>query len=515
MALASLAPVLAAWYLTPAGFVFTGLLMNPLDNAGYLAEMRSSAAGAWLLSVPYIVEPHPRVLIHPQYVLLGKIAGVFGIPLPVVFHGARALFGLLLLLTASSFFAAATPNRLIRRDAFLLLATGGGLSWATSMFGFLGSDATIPESLTFAGMLGNPHFPLATALFMAAPLATLRTFPAFSWRQSICASACNIALAAIQPFLLVSQGVIFACWALVMMRLGHSWRQFLRPAIALIFLAPLPVALYLGLQLYGEPVLSQWMAQNASYSPPPWVYLSGYGPPAVLAIMGGLALLRAPGQWLTAPGGRFATAWLVAGAALLYALGPWERRLSEGYHLPIALLAATGLHAFFQPRLSQRTFRWTLGTVAGLGVLGNLWFAAVMVLGALDVKGPHYVTKADALALEWLAGANGDDVVLSSPSLGTLIPVWSDAKPYWGHPVETIDAERKRAEVVAFYGGGVEERCRLLQRSGATLVYAGPVERNMGGADLGRQPGLSTAYETSEVTIFRVTGCAGSTAGHS
>ena len=271
MALASLAPVLVAWCLTPPGFVFTGLLMNPLDNAGYLAEMRSSAAGAWLPSVPYIVEPHPQVLIHPQYVLLGKVAGVFGIPVPVVFHGARALFGLLVLLTAFSFFAASTPNRLIRRDAILLLATGGGVSWATSRLGFLGSDATIPESLTFAGMMGNPHFPLATALFLAAPLAILWTFPAVSWRQSIGASACTMALAAIQPFLLVSQGLVFACWAVVMMRLGHSWRQFLRPAIALIFLAPLPVALYLGLQLYGDPVLSQWMVQNTSFSPPPLV----------------------------------------------------------------------------------------------------------------------------------------------------------------------------------------------------------------------------------------------------
>ncbi|MEK7214661.1 MAG: hypothetical protein AAB289_03605, partial [Chloroflexota bacterium] len=232
------------------------------------------------------------------------------------------------------------------------------------------------------------------------------------------------------------------------------------------------------------------------------------GPPAVLAIMGGLAVLRAPGRWLTVPGGRFAAAWLVAGAALLYTLGPWERRLSEGYHLPIALLAATGLHAVIRPRFSEAGFRWTLATVAGMGVLGNLWMAAVVVLGALDMKEPHYVTRADAAALEWLAKARGDDVVLSSPALGTLIPIWSDAKPYWGHPVETIDAERKRAEVESFYRAGIDERCRLLRRTGATLVYAGPVERSMGGADLRGQPGLNPAYETAEVTFFRVTGCA-------
>ncbi len=509
VALLALVPVLAGWALTPPGYVFTGLLMNPLDNAGYLGEMRSSAGGAWLVSVPYITEPHPPVLIHPQYVLLGKVSGITGVPPVVVFHVARAGLGLALLLIAFAFIAAVTPHYAVRRDAFLLLATGGGMSWATSFAGFLASDATIPESMTFPSMLGNPHFPLATALFTLVPLAVLGTFPEFSWRRAAWATVCTIALAAIQPFLLVSQAVVFSSWALVMVRLGHPWRQFFRPTLIMVFLAPVPVAAYLGLQLYGDPVLSRWMAQNAAFSPPPWAYLWGYGPAALLAGVGAGAVLRAPGRWLTVPGGRFFAAWFVAGGVMLYAFGPWERRLSEGYHLPIVLLAAAGLHAVVRPRLSLRAFRWTRAGLIGLGVVGNIWLMAVPVIGSQTALEPHYIAQADADALAWLAGATRDDVVLSAPALGTLIPMWSDAKPYWGHPVETVDAGRKRAEVERFFGAGatVEERCRLMRLSGATLVYAGAVERGMGPAELTQQPGLTPVYRTPQVTIFRVTGC--------
>lgn len=509
VAAAAQLPVLLAWWLTPPGYHFTGLLMNPLDNAGYLAEMRQAARGAWLLYVPFISEPHSPSLFHPQYILLGKLAGLTGLPEAVVFHAARFVFGVALLLVGFALIAAATPLSDVRRDACLLLATAGGLTWLSSFAGVLGADVTIPESLTIPTLLGNPHFPLATAMFFGAALAVLGSYPRFGPRLAYLAFATTV-MTAIQPFLLVSLGLVLAGWALVMLRGGDRLSRYLQAPLWLPLLLPVPVAAYLALNLYGDPALAGWMAQNASYSPPPGVYLLGYGLAAPLALAGVWAVVRTPGRWFTVPAGRLLVAWLVVGGVVLYTLGPWQRRLSEGYHMPVALLAVAGFYVLLRPRLTPRAFRAARVLLIGLGVTGSLWIAGIAVIGALAVRERHYVTHEETHALAWLAEhAPRGTVVLAGPATGAIIPLYSDATPYWGHPVETLNSDRKREQVDRFFAASTTsaERCRLLAATGAGLVYHGPLERARGAADLSGQPGLTPAFASGDVAIYRTAPC--------
>ena len=63
-----------------------------------------------------------------------------------------------------------------------------------------------------------------------------------------------------------------------------------------------------------------------------------------------------------------------------------------------------------------------------------------------------YLTHDEAAALRWLeTQVTPADVVLADPRLGLFVPGWTGARTVYGHPLETIAATVKRAEVESFY----------------------------------------------------------------
>lgn len=63
LVLASL-PYLLAWFRTPAGHAYTGLLHNIDDGAVYLAWMRQAAEGRFFLENRFSVEPQRSLLFN-------------------------------------------------------------------------------------------------------------------------------------------------------------------------------------------------------------------------------------------------------------------------------------------------------------------------------------------------------------------------------------------------------------------------------------------------------------------
>ncbi|MBI2886143.1 MAG: hypothetical protein HYY02_02930 [Chloroflexi bacterium] len=525
----SLLPYLASWWLTPDGYAFTGALANHQDYFSYLAKMRQATEGAWLLRLPYASEPHGPAPIFPQYVLLGKLVALTGLAPPVVYHAARALSGLFLLGAGYWFIARVVVSLEARRTAFLLLALGGGLTWLTSFFGYLAADATIPESNTFYSLFSNVHFPLASGLLALVFLVALSSWPELGWRWMALGGAAGGSLALLQPFLMATLATVGLAWSLLLVARGrHIQRPALRPSLLLLVLPPGALLLALAGPLYTDPVLAQWTAQNYTPSPPPWSYLAGYGLLAPLALVGLWLLLRRQDRpstlrqaqdtagsghrgLVTPEGVLLLVVWGCVGALLLYAPVPYQRRLSEGYHIPVSVLAAVGLHGALLAHLGQRAGALARAGAIGFSAVGSLMLAGASVLGAAVVREPFYLPRDDVAALAWLGtGTMATDLVLASPTVGNLIPAWSSARVYWGHPFETMDAAAKQQRAQEFYRAETlpAARCDFLREVGISLVYAGPLERRLGDWDPATQPGLAAAFRSGPVAIYRVASCA-------
>ncbi|NLF13892.1 MAG: hypothetical protein GX597_19085, partial [Anaerolineaceae bacterium] len=130
-------PYLLAWALAPDGTRYTGLLLNPLDGASYYAKMQQGARGDWLFHLPFTPEPHEGSPIFLFYLALGHLSRLLSLPIPLVYHLARAAAGLFLLLVAYDFIARFIERTSLRRAAFGLLSVSAGFGWLLVLWGVL------------------------------------------------------------------------------------------------------------------------------------------------------------------------------------------------------------------------------------------------------------------------------------------------------------------------------------------------------------------------------------------
>jgi hypothetical protein len=494
-------PYLVAWIATPAGYQFGGILVNPLDGNSYLAKMRQGWAGAWQFHLTYTPEPHDGAYIFLFYLGLGHLARWTGLPLLVVYHGARVLAGLILLLTVYAFVARLTGDLRERRLAFALVSTSAGLGWLGAALGTSPIDLSVPEAFAFFSLLTNPHFPLALALMLAVVMGVV--WPAAGLRRWLAPGLAGLALAVVQPFALASLYVTMALYLLLRGWLDRGWPrpELIAAAGAVAFSTPL--LLYDAWVYTTNPALSAWAAQNVTPAPAPLDLALGFGLVGLLAIAGGVVATRShdrPVPATQAQGGGLALlAWSVGTLALVYAPFALQRRFLTGLGLPLAMLAALGLSRWLAGRLAT--------LAVGFSALGNLFLLLILTLGTLAGQQQPalfarlYLSKDEAAAMQWLLINAPDEVVLAAPRTGMLLPGWAGVRVFAGHPFETIDAKTKQAQAEACFRGELSpaEWQALREQYRIRYVFVGPAERALG-------DGLSTlepAFRQGDVTIYR------------
>ncbi len=493
IALASL-PYVIVYLTTPPDARFVGTLLNPLDGDTYLAKMQFGAQGDWLFHLPYTAQDHPGALVLTHYLALGHLAAWTRLPIPLMYHLARVMAGLALLLAVYALIARATHDLVERRLAFLVVALSSGVGWLAVMFGHLGtSDLLIPESNTFFSLHLNPHFPMAMALMIGMfIIGGLKTKVSSRGRvgATILQSAMSLALAVVQPFAVVT--VYATLGVLLLLR----WQRDGRPAwrevgvILIAGLVTLPLSLYTFWVTQADPVLRGWTAQNVTPSPAVWDYALGYGLILVLAVPGAIGAIRRRSDT-----DLLCLAWIGVTAIALYAPFALQRRFSLGLHIPLAILAAMGLY-----RLTKR--RSAIGLAFAATLPMTLLVMVLAIAGGLKHDPRLFVSADEATAMDWLhANAPRNAVVLSSPETGLFIPAWAGRRVVYGHPFETVDAERTKARVEEFFAADTSraEREAMLREWNVAYMFVGPRERALGLSD---PPGREV-FRNTTTTVYQ------------
>jgi hypothetical protein len=419
--------------------------------------------------------------------------------MPLVYHLARALSGLFFLLVAYRFVARFFATVGSRRAAFLLLGFSSGLGWLFGPLGIITADLWVAEGFSFLSIFANPHFPLAMALMLLffLPILDLRASkpPVF---RVLRVSALGFLLALIQPFAVPIVLSVVAVYLAVV-----AWRERrLRWSEIILWAAggagAAPIMLY-DLYVYRtNPALAAWSAQNLTPSLPPWNYALGYGLILVLALAGAVFALRR-----RQPSDLFLLSWVGTTIVLLYVPFALQRRFLTGLHVPLTILAALSLEQAIWPRI--RPARRTLITslVIGCTWLTSLFVPVISVAGMAQGRSPLVMTADEASAFSWLhAHTEWTDTVLAPVQSGQFVPAWAGNRVVYGHPFETIDAQRKEAEVVHFFSpeATTEERQALLDRYGVRYVLD---LTNLNGLD-GTGLGLTPVWTQGEAILYRV-----------
>jgi len=506
-------PYLYACLVTPEDMQFTGLLSNPIDGHSYLAKMRQGAQGSWLFHLPYTPEDHEGALVYTYYPFLGRLAALLGIPLIMTYHLARVVNSFILLFVAYFFASLLGLDRRARRTAFLLIGLSSGLGWLAVPFNVLAPDLWVPEAVTFYSIFTNPHFPLAVALMLLTFALVIVPSQAESgegqpeaWpsvaRDSVLAGLSSLLLGVVQPFCVVTvYSVLGSYFILRFLRERRLPRSgILKGVVAGIVTSP--IIAYDYYVFTTNPALRAWSEQNITLSPPLWEYAIAYGFVLALAAGGAVLALRRRSQ-----ADLFLLAWVIVNGLLLYAPFSLQRRLVMGLHVPLCILAAVSLSRYVLARFSPARRTLILGAIIVLTVPSNLFVLMAPMAGAAGHDPRLYLYRDEAEAMTWLEeNTRPSDIVLASPQMGLFIPAWAGNRVLYGHPFETIEAQKKRALAETFYQAQTEESVRrgIIEAHHVTYVFYGPRERALSGSRLEIPPMLSEAYANPGVTIYRV-----------
>ena len=547
--LASL-PTLYAWSLSDADHVFTGFCYNVEDGHSYLAKMRLGAEGEWLFHLFYTPEDHSGAFVYPFYLLLGKLARLAGLSLPLTYHLARAGLGLFLLLTIYAFAARLTADVTLRRLAWALTALGSGMGWLLVLgrlvqwLGAMPLDFWVPEAFVFLVLYSLPHLALAEALLLWSLLWTLDSFEEKRLWPAIKAGLAAIGMVLVVPFYAGVLAAVLGAYLVALFLALHPaakrsglvqprgpdgaepparwripWRQIGLAAIVGACVAP--IVAYNSWVFGTNPVFKQWIAQNTILSPHPVHYVLGYLPLLLPAIPGAIAVVRnrkAERLWL------LPLAWVVIVPLLLYAPFNLQRRMIAGAQVPLALLAARGLLTVARGGIGARSTPLRYGMQSlqpghpGRGRLAIVAWVALAALSNLILVGgslvevqaramPAFRPGGEIAAADWLdQHASLGDIVLTTYRSGNLLPVLAGVRVFIGHGPETLYHDEKLAELQQFYdpATGDDWRQAFLARYGVDYVFWGPDERALGTWSPAAAPYLLPVYDQQSYAIYQV-----------
>jgi hypothetical protein len=523
-------PYATGYLRSTPGWEFSGVVMNFEDAHGYLAKMRQGAEGRLLYQIPFTSEDHDGAFVGGFFLALGWICAVTGLPVMWMWHLSRVLFGLLLLLSAYFFIAFFLEDRRQRLVAYLLVCFSAGFGWVvllTGRFSILGFDLIdfkMPEAHIFFTLLTFPHFAAGATLLLLIFMLCLLLRRTQQWRYAGLAGLAGLILAVVHPYNLLIVAGTLGIWLLVIIWAERRLPSRELAGAVIIGLMALPEFLYYEYVFATNPIFGAWAAQSGSPSPHPLHYLIGYGPFLFLALPAMVEQARK-----ARADGLLPLLWVLVVAALLYAPLKQQRRMVEGVHVPLCILATAGLYSYYLPRLEQSKTVRKLVTLRGQSfsprrfsnfvvflvlvctLPSNLYILGSLTLTVVGHPYPFFHEREENEAIDWLAEETApSDTVLAAYGTGSYIPARIDHRVFLGYWAETARCEEKIEMVDRFFQGETADdwRAELLEAYEIAYVFYGPRERIVGSFDPTSKPYLLPIYSTSLVTIYQVRGSA-------
>jgi hypothetical protein len=524
----ALLPYALGYLLTPSDWEFGGVVMNFEDSHGYLAKMNQGAAGRLTYHIPFTSEDHEGAFVGGFFLAMGWICALTGLPVVWMWHLSRLVFGFILLWSAYVFISCFVEDARQRLVAFLLVCLSAGFGWLvllTGRFSILGFDLIdfkMPEAHTFFTVLTFPHFALGATLLLVIFLLILALHRTRRWRYAVFTGVAALLLAVVHPYNLLVVAGTLGIWLLVLWWRTRSvpWLELAGSVVA--GLMALPGFVYYLYIFSTNPAFSAWSAQSGSPSPHPLHYLIGYGPLLILALPAMVHQARKADVETILP-----LIWVLVVALLVYAPLKQQRRMVEGVHVPLSVLAAIGLYSYYLPRLERSNIVRRLVTlrqraysprrmrdfivfvVLVFTLPSNLYLLTSLAVTATQHPYPFFHERAEIEAVDWLASeTEWGDTVLAAYGTGSYIPARIHHRVFVGYWAETAQCEAKVEMVDRFFQVETPDSWRreLLHEYGIAYVYSGPRERMLGTFDPDAVDYLAPVFTNDLVTIYHVQG---------
>ena len=530
------APYLYGWLRTPPGHVYTGVhALASGDMAVYGSYIEQVRDGRWTFVDLFTSEWPQRPFLNVLWLSVGLLARITHLPTVLVFHLSRVLLIIPFVLFLSRFIAifirrpiAAFPLRTVRRVTLILIAFSSGLGplvadailplsnarWRTG-YDFWPMDLWVPESNTFLTLFQSPHFIASLWLLLFIILAALRFTETRAYRWSIASGIAALALFQFHPFYVPTVATVLALWAIVESIAARRlrWDLIAHGVIVGTISAPSVIS-HLWLVL-NDPITSARASQNLLFTTDWWLVALSYGFLVPLAMIGVARLLRG-----RTTEGRMLLTWLVTTIVLIYSPLTWQRRLTEGLHVVIVLIAVVGLFPLLAwlrsrvPRWIQR-YAWgiTTATIIAIPLLGastvvNLVrdFALYTIRFPQSIPRHSFYYPTDAIdAMRWIRGhASLGEATFAVGIDGHFLPMFVARQTVLGHGVETAHfAEKYQTSYALSLGRLTPTEARtFLDRERVRFILITDASRDLWTISPTAIPGATLAYRNEGAEVY-------------
>lgn len=521
-------PYLYGYLSASAGTIYNGLhALSPGDIPVYYSYIDQVKGGSLLVKDLFTSEPQPLGMLNVWWLLVGLVARLVNLSVPLAFQLARLamipVFTVVAYLFLAYFFSQPGQRKLAL--FFLLFSSGVGVYAAAGLdpvaFADAGAyhwpiDLWLTEANTFSTLYQTSHFIASITLMLLIFLLTL-----LAWEQRRIAYAFISGLLALfyfnfHPFY---WPVIFGALGLNLLvmtwRAGRIlWRE--AGYLALIFLLSLPAVLYHAWLLNQSAVISQRALQNiTTISPWPFVLL-GYGLLWPGFIVG---LIFAVHQRLLSQRLGFLLVWFIVTVSLIYSSFPFHSRFTEGLHVILVIFTIVGLVGIWEYgrlKLKPKVFNFWFGNWAlwlmlflGFGCVSNIFSLArdlyYFTAKPGFIREVLYLTTDVESAMAWLRDQPAD-AVLAAEIPSKFIPSFSGQTVYAAHGIETLYFEAKQPLVFWFYADNTNDRAKrqfLLDRQIGYIFYS-DYERQLGSFNPAGKDYLELVFDRPGAQVYRV-----------
>jgi hypothetical protein len=435
----------------------------------------------------------------------------------LVFQLARLLAALALFHAVAYACRGLFPTAAGRRTAFLLVFLSGGLGFLSVVAPWFQRSADIrgAEVTTFFSVYQQAHFAAALAIIVWMTTWLARAFETGSLQAASAAGTLNLLLIAVHPYDAPVPYAVATVYCLLLAAVRSRPVQW-KP-LAIFLAISLPLLAWDGYVSTFVVVYRDYAREGLVALPWPITdYLAGYGPLVLLAIPGLVAIFRERNPaWL------LPAAWLLTVPVLMLFPVPARRKLLEGYHLFLALVAARGvlilgnrLPGWTRPlapaglvllslssiyamsrdiyaisvsrrperpgiRMENGQLLYPLNRPVDRLFIGDPWLAGIFLRRVDRYDIPDDLLK----ACSWI-GKNlpRDRVILAAPETGLLIPMFTPHRVVIGHIFGTLRWPEKEMAVKVFMDRYLSDAARqsLLRRFSVGAVLRDPALEALG-----------------------------------
>lgn len=446
-------------YANAEGRRYLWLGYNFDDASVYLTWMRQTAAPSLRVFNLFTTDPQTGLVANPLFLLLGLVHWLTKIPLLGVFHLARLLFGYTLLMSVWHLVKTVLKTDSQRWFALLLVALSAGLGWLP-VWNATGFDSPVdrwqPEAITFLSLYLNPLFTASMTLQVLVLANLFKADQTGDNRLTIKAGVSALLLSLIHGYDVITLSVVWTLYLIVRTIQKHDVVRVWKQALTVAGIA-LPGVLFMLYQIKSESVFRERIAVATLSAPIYWVAL-GYGIPFLLAVYA-LARQRKSDRNTESI---FLSIWMIGNVLAAYLPVSFQRKMLQGAHIPISILAAIAVNLLVQ----NKSRAMTAGIKGSIGIISALTVFAFMYrdiqnananITQTQLQRP-FLRQGEQIALDWVAKntppnatiqplphitlitdnvTSKTQTAISDTTLATILPWMTGRAVFCGHFGET------------------------------------------------------------------------------